>query len=141
MHKAFMELEALGLVGGDRPRFVAVQMEGCAPIVRAWEAKWDEASPWEAPDTRVWGLRVPVAIGDFLVLKALYETNGCALQVREAEVEEACSILAREEGLLAGPEGGAALLALRELERQQAFRPGDDVVVFQTGHPANYAET
>jgi threonine synthase len=141
MYKAFAELEALGLTSSRRPRFVAVQMAGCAPIVDAWEAKRTEASPWEEPNTRVWGLRVPAAIGDFLVLKALYETDGCALRVAEEAVGDACSALAREEGLLAGPEGGAALLALRELARRGALSPGDDVVVFQTGHPANYADS
>ena len=87
MHKAFAELERLGLIGPQRPRFVVVQAAGCAPIVRAWEAGEDAAAPWENPDTRVWGLRVPRAIGDFLVLRALRETGGRAIAVDEKRLD------------------------------------------------------
>lgn len=81
---------------------------------------------------------MPVAIGDFLILRAIAETDGCAIGVVESEIEAACLELARAEGMIAGPEGGAALLALRHLETTDALTPGDRVVVFQTGHPANY---
>jgi threonine synthase len=138
MHKAFDELERLGLVSGPRPRFVAVQMEGCAPIVRAFEAGWNEAPVWESPETRVWGLRVPKALGDFLVLAALRETDGRALAVSEAAAEEVRVEAARRHGLLIGPEGAAALSATHALIEEGAVRPGERVVVFQTGHPANY---
>lgn len=140
MHKAFDELASLGLLGARRPRFVAVQVDGCAPIVRAWEAGRSTAEPWERPSSRVWGLRVPAAIGDFLVLEAIRATRGCALSVDEAAIDSACHDLSSREGLLAGPEGGAALLALRRLARDGALRPGERVVVFQTGHPANYED-
>lgn len=138
MHKAFAELEALGLLSGPRPRFAVVQMDGCAPIVKAFEAGAAKAEPWENPETRVWGLRVPKAIGDFLILKALRETKGAAVAVSEEQVAEMQDRAAREEGLLVGPEGAAALAALYWLTADGIIRTGQRVVVFQTGHPANY---
>jgi threonine synthase len=138
MHKAFDELERLGLIGPRRPRFVAVQAAGCAPIVRAFEQGEESAEPWEDPQTRVWGLRVPRAIGDFLVLRALRETGGRALAVNEDRLEKVAAWIAAHEGLRVGPEGAAALAAVEELEATGAFVPGERVVVFQTGDPANY---
>jgi threonine synthase len=138
MHKAFAELERLALIGSKRPRFVVVQMAGCAPIVRAFAAGLESAPPWEDADTRVWGLRVPKAIGDFLVLRALRETGGRAIVIEEGRVEGIIARVAREEGLLVGPEGAAALAACEDLASEGAFAPGERVVVFQTGDPANY---
>jgi threonine synthase len=138
MHKAFDELERLGLVAGRRPRFVAVQMTGCAPIVRAFERGEESAAPWEAPDTRVWGLRVPRAIADFLVLRALRETGGRALAIDEGRLPEVAARTARLEGIRPGPEGAAALAAVEDLAAAGAFASGERVVVFQTGDPANY---
>ena len=137
MHKAFAELERLGLVGSRRPRFVVAQVAGCAPIVRAFAAGTAAAEPWERPETRVWGLRVPRAIGDFLVLRALRETGGRAVAVDEARLPEIAAEAARE-GLRAGPEGAAALAAVHDLALAGAFREGERVVVFQTGSPDNY---
>jgi threonine synthase len=130
MDKAFAELRRLGLVGEKRPRFVAVQMAGCAPIVRAFARGQESAEPWEEPRTRVWGLRVPRALGDFLVLRALRESAGRAVAVDEARVPEV--------GLRLGPEGAAALAATLGLAAEGAFAEGERVVVFQTGDPANY---
>jgi threonine synthase len=138
MHKAFDELERLGLIGPQRPRFVVAQVAGCAPIVRAWEQGKEAAEPWENPETRVWGLRVPRAIGDFLVLRALRETGGRAIAVDESRLEEIAARVASREGLRIGPEGAAALAAVEDLEAAGAFSPGERVVVFQTGDPANY---
>jgi threonine synthase len=138
MHKAFAELERLGLIGPGRPRFVAVQAAGCAPIVRAWEAGKESAEPWEDPRTRVWGLRVPRAIADFLVLRAVRESGGRAIAVDEARLEAIAARSAREEGLRIGPEGAAALAAVEDLSSAGAFSAGQRVVVFQTGDPANY---
>jgi threonine synthase len=138
MHKAFAELRRLGLVGEKRPRFVAVQMAGCAPIVRAFANGQESAAPWEDPHTRVWGLRVPRAIGDFLVLRALRESAGRALAVDEARLPEVTARAARDEGLRFGPEGAAALAATFDLAAEGAFAEGERVVVFQTGDPANY---
>jgi threonine synthase len=138
MHKAFDELERLGLIGPRRPRFVVVQAAGCAPIVRAFEQGMESAEPWEAPQTRAWGLRVPRAIGDFLVLRALRETVGRAVAIDEDRLEKVAAWIAAHEGLRVGPEGAAALAAVEELEATGAFVPGERVVVFQTGDPANY---
>ncbi len=138
MHKAFAELRRLGLVGEKRPRFVAVQMAGCAPIVRAFARGQESAEPWEDARTRVWGLRVPRAIGDFLVLRALRESAGRAVAVDEATLPEVTARAARDEGLRLGPEGAAALAATLGLAAEGAFAEGERVVVFQTGDPANY---
>jgi threonine synthase len=138
MHKAFDELRRLGLVGEKRPRFVVVQAAGCAPIVRAFERNQESAEPWEEPNTRVWGLRVPRAIGDFLVLKAVRESGGTAIAVDEQRLAGILDRAARLEGLLLGPEGAAALAAVEDLAVRGAFSEGERVVVFQTGDPANY---
>jgi threonine synthase len=138
MHKAFDELERLGLIGPRRPRFVVVQAAGCAPIVRAFEQGKESAEPWENPQTRAWGLRVPRAIGDFLVLRALRQTGGRAVAIDEDRLEKVAAWIAAHEGLRVGPEGAAALAAVEELEATGAFLPGERVVVFQTGDPANY---
>jgi threonine synthase len=137
MHKAFAELERLGLTAGRRPRFVVVQAAGCAPLVRAFAAGAETAAPWEEPRTRVWGLRVPRALGDFLVLRALRETGGRALAVDEARLPAVTARAARA-GLLIGPEGAAALAALDDLAAAGELAAGERVVVFQTGHPGNY---
>ena len=138
MHKAFDELETLGLISGRRPRFGVVQMAGCAPIVRAFEAGASHAEPWENPETRVWGLRVPQAVGDFLILDALRSTGGRAVAVEEGRIREMTARASRLEGLDLGPEGAAALVALEDLHRDGFVETGQRVVVFQTGHPANY---
>ncbi|HVG11144.1 MAG TPA: threonine synthase [Thermoanaerobaculia bacterium] len=134
MHKAFDELRRLGLVGEKKPRFVVVQPTGCAPIVRAFERGEETAAPWENPQTRVWGLRVPKAIGDFLVLRAVRESGGTAIAVDEERLTKIASRAARLEGIRVGPEGAAALAAVEDLK----FAKGERVVVFQTGDPGNY---
>lgn len=138
MHKAFHELQALGLIDERRPRFVVVQMQGCAPLVRAWEKGLPDAPPWEEPETSVWGLRVPRSLADFLILQALRETRGAAVAVAEEDVDPERRRLMATEGLLVGPEGAATLLAVRELYRRGEIHDGDRVVAFNTGHPASY---
>ena len=138
MHKAFDELERLGLIGSERPRFLVVQMTGCAPIVRAWERGDESAEPWTSPHTRAWGLRVPQAIGDFLILRALRETGGRAVAIEEERLAGVASHYSKKEGLLVGPEGAAALAACEDLIATGVMSEGQRVVVFQTGHPANY---
>ena len=140
MHKAFDELEALGLISGQRPRFAVVQMTGCAPIVAAFRSGAEKAEPWPDPKTSVWGLRVPRAVGDFLILKALRESGGVALSVDEEVIPGVQEAAARQEGLLVGPEGAAALAGLFELEAAGEIESGQRVVVLQTGHPANYGD-
>lgn len=138
MHKAFDELERLGLIGPKRPRFLVVQASGCAPIVRAWEKGEESAPTWEDPKTRVWGLRVPKAIGDFLVLRAVRESGGRAMAVDESRLDKIASWVAAHEGLRIGPEGAATLAAVEDMAIAGAFEPGERVVAFQTGSPDNY---
>ncbi len=138
MAKAFAELRRLGLLSGPPAKFAVVQMAGCAPIVRAHEAGSDHADPWQEPDTEVWGLRVPKAIGDFLILRALRDSGGAAVAVEEAEVAATAARVAAEEGVLVGPETAAAMAALSRLSDSGTIRSGESVLVFATGHPANY---
>ncbi|MCY3590282.1 MAG: threonine synthase [Acidobacteria bacterium] len=138
MAKAFAELRRLGLLGGPPARFAVVQMAGCAPIVRAFRDGSEQAEPWDAPKTRVWGLRVPRAIGDFLVLRAVRESGGTAVAVEEDLVAETTQRMAAQEGLLIGPETAAAMAAVVGLRDSGTIRRGESVLVFATGHPANY---
>ena len=139
MAKAFAELRALGLLEGDRCRFVVVQMEGCCPIVEAFRSGAEAATPWTEPETGVWGLRVPVSLADFLVLRVLRESRGQAVAVSESAIGTMQRQAARQEGLLIGPEGAAALKGLQQLLEEGIIGESERVVVFQTGHPANYA--
>ncbi|HET9355845.1 MAG TPA: threonine synthase [Sphingomicrobium sp.] len=113
MWKGFQELEAVGLIGPKRPRMIAVQAAGCAPIVRAFEAGADHATRWEGAATMATGIRVPKAIGDFLILRALRESGGSAIAVEEVEIAAAVTEAARDDGFLLCPEGGAVLAAWR----------------------------
>src|SRR5262249_3229989 len=134
MWKAFEEMEALGwLRDAKRPRMISVQADGCAPIVRAFEEGAEFARPFENARTRASGLRVPAAIGDFLMLRAIRESGGVALAVSDDEMIAAMGELAREEGLLTCPEGAACLVALRRLVSQGRVRGDESVVLFNTG--------
>ncbi len=138
MHRAFDQLERLGCVTGKRPRFCVVQMAGCAPMVRAFEQDEPHAKPWEGARTEVWGLRVPKSLGDRLVLEALYATGGSAVAIDEARIAPTLARLSAQEGRLFGPEGAACMAAVDDLVARGTIRAGETVVVFQTGHPANY---
>ncbi|HEU4532556.1 MAG TPA: threonine synthase [Polyangiaceae bacterium] len=140
MHKAFGEMRALGWLGeGARtPRFVSVQTEGCAPVVKAFDAGAEKTEPWPGPKTDVYGLRVPSPIGGFLCLRALRETGGTAVAVAEGEVWPAARELARRSGVDVCPEGGAAWAALARLRAAGWVRPGERVVVFNTGTGLKY---
>ena len=133
MWKAFDEMERLGWVDAHRPRMWSVQSSGCAPIVRAFEQQLETAPEWESPQTSAWGLRVPRAVGDRLMLAALRDSGGGAIAVEESRIENAAAELRRTEGIDAGPETGAAWLALSELRASGAVREEDVVVVFNTG--------
>ena len=133
MWKAFDEMQQLGWIGSERPRMFSVQSNGCAPIVRAFEKNLDSAPEWETPVTSAWGLRVPRAIGDRLMLRALRESKGGAVAVEELQIENAAAELRTVEGIDAGPEGGAALLALRQLLTEGTINKGETVVLFNTG--------
>jgi threonine synthase len=114
MWKAFAELEAIGFIGAKRPRMVAVQAAGCAPVVRAFEAGGEHAPRWENAHTIAAGIRVPQAIGDFLILRAVRESGGFAIAVEDAAISAALDEVAREEGLLMCPEGAATLAAYKQ---------------------------
>ena len=133
MWKAFDEMERLGWIGAKRPRMWSVQSSGCAPIVRAFEQQLESAPEWESPRTEAWGLRVPRAVGDRLMLRALRDSGGGAIAVEDARIETAAADLRRREGIDAGPETGAAWLALDELTEGRAIGAEDVVVVFNTG--------
>lgn len=109
MWKAFDELEAIGFIGSKRPKMIAVQAAGCAPIVRAWEGNERHAKLWENAHTVAAGIRVPAAIGDFLILDAVRNSNGFAIAVEDAAIETALQDVAKRDGLLLCPEGAATL--------------------------------
>ena len=141
MWKAFAEIERLGWVApGRRPRMVSVQAQGCAPIVRAYDRGVDEAEPWENPATVADGLRVPRAIGDFLILRAVRESGGTAVAVPDAAMIEGMLELGGTEGISAAPEGGAALAAIRRLVADGSIRSRDRVVLFNTGGALKYLD-
>ncbi|HEY8469742.1 MAG TPA: threonine synthase [Longimicrobiales bacterium] len=139
MWKAFDEMERLGWIGLARPRMIAVQAAGCAPIVRAWETGAEVAEPWQDAATYASGLRVPRAIGDFLILRAIRESGGAALAVEDAAIREAVGIVGRTTGIYAAPEGAATVAALPELLRRGLLRPDEEVVLFNTGSGLKYA--
>jgi threonine synthase len=133
MWKAFDEMEQLGWIGSERPRMFSVQSAGCAPIVRAFEQKLETAPEWKMPHTGAWGLRVPRAIGDRLMLRALRDSKGGAIAVDEGDIEPAAAKLREREGIDAGPEAGAALVAVRELFASGTLSRDETVVLFNTG--------
>jgi threonine synthase len=139
MWKAFDEMQTLGLIGAERPRMVAVQAEGCAPIVAAFEAGLEHAPLWQGARTVADGLRVPVAIGDFLMLRALRSSGGTALKVSDADMLEQSNAIGAETGIFAAPEGGACLAAQRRLIESGWIRPDETVVLFNTGTGLKYA--
>ena len=141
MWKAFEELEAIGWKpAGKRPRMVSVQAENCAPIVRAFEQGAERSEMFPNARTVADGLRVPKAIGDFLVLRAVRESGGTALSVSDADMVTAMKELGAKEGISAAPEGGAALHALKILRERGDVKPTDSVVVFNTGGALKYLD-
>jgi len=139
MWKAFDEMEALGWIGPRRPRMVTVQSTGCAPIVKAFESGAEFADFWEGARTVADGLRVPAAVGDFLILRALHESEGTAVTVTDEAMIEACNTIGRTEGIFAAPEGGATLAAFERLRASGWIGDGDRVVLFNTGSGYKYA--
>jgi threonine synthase len=141
IHKALLELIELGWVSGKLPRLVAVQAEGCAPIVKAWEEKKERSDFWNDSKTIAFGINVPKALGDFLVLRALYETNGAAVAVSDEELLQEQSKVARLEGAFICPEGAAAFAAARKLTQSGWMKRGEKVVVLNTGAGIKYPDT
>jgi len=132
MWKAFAELEAMGLIGPARPKMVVVQAEGCAPLVRAFATGERHAAMWEHATTIAPGLRVPAAIGDYLILDAVRASGGTCLTVTDEQMLEGMGLAAREEGLFFSPEAGAALIAVRLLRERGFLAPEEETVVFAT---------
>ena len=140
MWKAFDELEQLGWIDSHRPRMVAVQAEGCAPIPRAFHAGDDFAAPWENAHTVAAGLRVPSAVGDFLMLRVLRDSNGTATTVSDRTLVEAQMRMSSLEGTFACPEGGATLAALEKLRNEEWISSEERVVLFNTATGLKYPD-
>ncbi|MGH9140468.1 MAG: pyridoxal-phosphate dependent enzyme, partial [Vicinamibacterales bacterium] len=141
MWKAFDEIETIGWVNkGKRPRMVSVQAEHCAPIVRAFKEGADKAQPWENAATLADGLRVPRAIGDFLILRAVRESGGTALAVTDRSMVEGMLAIGKHAGVSAAPEGGAAFVAVQRLVKDGAIMPHESVVLFNTGGALKYLD-
>ena len=140
MWKAFEELEAMELTGSARPRMIAAQADGCAPIVRAFEQHESASVMWENAATVAAGLRVPKPLGDFLILSDVYASGGEAVAVTDAELMAACVDMARLEGILGAPEGGAGLAAISKLIAHGKIARHESVVLFNTGSGYKYLE-
>jgi threonine synthase len=138
MWKAFAELEAIGFIGKKRPRMVAVQAAGCAPIVRAYDAGVEHAPRWEDAQTIAAGIRVPQAIGDFLVLRAVRESGGFAIAVTDEAITAAIDEVARAEGLLLCPEGAATYAALQQSLADGRIRRDERALLFNCATGLKY---
>jgi threonine synthase len=140
MWKAFEEMETLGWIGHERPKMVAVQSTGCAPIVKAWDEGKSTAEFWPGASTLAAGLRVPKAYGDYLILRILKDSSGIAVAATDAEIMDAFRHWARMEGIFAAPEGAASLVAYRKLRASGFFSAEDKVVLFNTGSGLKYLD-
>lgn len=138
MWKAFDEMEQLGWIGSKRPRMVVVQAEGCAPVVTAFEQGADHAEMFPNAHTVASGLRVPAAVGDFLMLKVLRESNGTAVTVSDDELLEGVRELSQQQGVYACPEGGAVWKACEKLAADGWLQPSERIVLFNTGSGLKY---
>ncbi len=141
MWKAFDEMEQLGWIGPERPRMVSVQTSGCAPIVRAFKKKQRTAAPIKNPKrTAAFGLRVPGALGDFLILDAVRRSGGTAIAIDEADLQADTRTMARRLGLQGSAEGGACVAAARQLRSSGWIKRPETVVIFNTGHAMKYGD-
>ena len=140
MWKAFQEMEELGWIGSQRPRMVSVQASGCAPIVRAFASGQETAEPWQNAQTIASGLRVPAAVADFLMLRALRDSGGTALSVSDEEMLAEVPRVGRAEGIFFCPEGAACVAALRRLAENRWIKSDDEVVIFNTASGLKYLD-
>ena len=140
MWKAFDEMEKMGWIPSKRPKMYAVQAEGCAPIVRAFEQDAQFAEPWEHATTYASGMRVPVAIGDYLILDALRESDGGALTVTDNEMKQMTPEIASREGDFVCPEGAATVVALEKLIKASKIHSDDKVLLLNTGSGLKYID-
>jgi threonine synthase len=141
IYKALNELKTLGWVEGPLPRLVAVQAEGCAPIVKAWQEKKPASEFWPDSTTIAFGINVPKALGDFLVLEAVYQTEGCAVAVDDQSILEEQQKVATLEGAFICPEGAATFVAARMLRENGWIKEGETVVALNTGAGIKYPDT
>jgi threonine synthase len=140
MWKAFAELEELGWIGARRPKMIAVQAAGCEPITRAFEQGAAESEFFAQAHTVASGLRVPKALGDFLVLQAIRESAGTAISVTDQEMLDAALLLARTEGIFAAPEGGACVAAVTRLLQSGFLKREERILIYNTGSGLKYLE-
>jgi threonine synthase len=140
MWKAFDEMEALGWIGGKRPKMIAVQAEGCQPVVRAFEKGEQRSQFWENAETVASGLRVPKPLGDFLILEAVRDSGGTAIAVSDFELLDAGIELASDEGIFVAPEGAACVTALKKLLASGFLKRNDRIVIYNTGAGLKYLE-
>jgi threonine synthase len=138
--KAFEEMETLGWIGSDRPRMIAIQAEGCAPIVRAFENGTESAEPWEDAETVAAGIRVPAAIGDYLILKVVRESGGTAITVSDDEIIASVHQIAQLEGIWPAPEGAATLAGYDKLIKTGQIDPSASTVLLNTGSGLKYQD-
>lgn len=140
MWKAFAEMEELGWIGKKRPKMISVQAVGCEPITRAFGAKAEASQFFENAHTVASGLRVPKALGDFLVLNAIRESGGTAISISDEELLDAGVLLAEREGIFAAPEGGACVAAVRHLLKNGFLKSNERIVIYNTGSGLKYLE-
>jgi threonine synthase len=140
MWKAFEEMETLGWISSKRPKMIAVQAEGCQPVVRAFQEGKDRGELWENASTVAAGLRVPKPLGDVLMLRAIRESSGCAIAVSDREMLDAGIDLASREGIFAAPEGGACVAALKHLLANGFLKRDERIVIYNTGSGLKYLE-
>jgi threonine synthase len=140
MWKAFEEMETLGWIGSARPKMIAVQAEGCQPVVKAFQAGEDHVEMFANASTVAAGLRVPKPLGDRLMLKAIKESGGCAIAISDRDMLDAGADLASDEGVFPAPEGGACVAAARKLIESRFLKTSDRIVLYNTGSGLKYLE-
>jgi threonine synthase len=138
MWKAFAELRELGWIKGKLPKMIAVQADGCAPIVKAWEAGDEHAPVWENAYTKAAGIRVPVAVGDFLIIRAVRESNGFAISVSDEDIMEARDRVALTDGCFMCPEGAATMVAYEKSIANNLISSNDKVILFNCATGLKY---
>ena len=138
--KAINELEEMGMIDNKKPKMICVQAEGCSPLVDAFEKDEEYATPFVNPKTLAAGMRVPLAVGDFIIFNILKQSNGTAIRINDQEMLEGVSLLSKEEGIFAAPEGGAVLIATKKLRDNGFIKDDDKVVVVNTGSAYKYLD-
>lgn len=140
IYKAFQELQELGWLEKRMPRFVVVQASGCAPLVRAYDRGDLFSEEWQNPETIAFGMRVPKALGDYLILDVIKQTHGIAISVNDRAIQAERENVVRKDGLHASPEGAAGIAGVRKLRSQGWIRPDDTVLVMNTGSGLKYTD-